>query len=813
MNSLSKAGDVAKNVLSMSYNSFLDSASFADIGIGHRMSVFRWFKLDGYRALKDADETKALMKRATKEWITGNIDYQKESVFLMVKDGERGGIYFGSNGCHIYNTFIVDLPEAEYSGAAPLQMNTSYNGYALGSMNSEVLSDTIQDLDIDGIYVACMIIPIIPREIEDSLNKICECETYLNPYRSFKRIYGSSTRQEKEIENTEIVRALEKLAEKREFLKRNRNVGAVRTILKFGAKSESDLNRLMNAIRGCIIPTYDEYQEPLRILTDIYDERSWEEHLYIPDIRVPGMDERICLLSMQSVDSTAGLCSSPLRSGRCLFVKNYNTDENSKRLFEGAPVKAGGIYIGRDQANEKISIPADILCCHAAVFGSAGGGKTTTVKRMIKGLYECHVPVLVIEAAKKEYFELGSMIKELNVYTPGMDGKRLIINPLEPEEGTFIENQVDMLVRAVAAAHGNEHPIPEAFEGLLKLTYEKAGWSYGMIAYEDPAKPFPTFADVYANIDEYVRDHAHYGAEVRQNLIAALTIRSENLYSGALGQVFGKAHGMMAKELLNGYTVLELDDFSESATTFLMNVIMYKLKSYLSKRQKTSELRRVIVIEEAHNIFRNTRPNEADRDINNQYFERMLSEIRASGTGLIISDQRPSVLSEAVIANSAVKMIHAMEERSDRDVISSALDMSEIQNKRLRELVPGECIMSLRGSFGLHDVFVDKPAENTVSNVFCNMCSSRFNCRKEAVKNILDGINVAQMDYHISRLMSCPYNPDFVRRTVNSFMDDLGIQENRNLRCCLLGEMLAGHSKDPIPTEVKRMIVNSYFNT
>ena len=93
------------------------------------------------------------------------------------------------------------------------------------------------------------------------------------------------------------------------------------------------------------------------------------------------------------------------------------------------------------------------------------------------------------------------------------------------------------------------------------------------------------------------------------------------------------------------------------------------------------------------------------------------------------------------------------------------------------------------------------------------MCSSRFNCRKEAVKNILDGINVAQMDYHISRLMSCPYNPDFVRRTVNSFMDDLGIQENRNLRCCLLGEMLAGHSKDPIPTEVKRMIVNSYFNT
>ena len=224
-----------------------------------------------------------------------------------------------------------------------------------------------------------------------------------------------------------------------------------------------------------------------------------------------------------------------------------------------------------------------------------------------------------------------------------------MINPLEPEDGTLIENQVDMLVRSLVAAHGGEHPIPEGLEGLLKHTYEKKGWRYGMMAYSDPLRPFPTCKDVYDNVDDYVNEHARYGSENRQNLIAALTIRSETLHTGALGAMFSEPHGIMAEELLKSPTVIELDDLSESAVILLMNVLLYRIQSYLAKQGRSNTLKRVIVVEEAHNVFRKTVGHEEGRDINNRYFEKMLSEIRASGTGLIISDQRPSILTEALM--------------------------------------------------------------------------------------------------------------------------------------------------------------------
>lgn len=78
----------------------------------------------------------------------------------------------------------------------------------------------------------------------------------------------------------------------------------------------------------------------------------------------------------------------------------------------------------------------------------------------------------------------------------------------------LIENHADTVVRAIAAATGAEHPIPEAFNGLLKCTYQRFGWEFGTMAYEDHNKPFPTFTDVLADVDSYIATSAQYGPEV-----------------------------------------------------------------------------------------------------------------------------------------------------------------------------------------------------------------------------------------------------------------------------------------------------------
>lgn len=82
------------------------------------------------------------------------------------------------------------------------------------------------------------------------------------------------------------------------------------------------------------------------------------------------------------------------------------------------------------------------------------------------------------------------------------------------------------------------------------------------LSYTDEHRPFPTFKNVLDNVDSYIAAHARYGPEVRQNLTAALTLRTETMYSGAMGSLFSNAKGLQAAEILAAPCVIELADFS-----------------------------------------------------------------------------------------------------------------------------------------------------------------------------------------------------------------------------------------------------------
>ena len=87
----------------------------------------------------------------------------------------------------------------------------------------------------------------------------------------------------------------------------------------------------------------------------------------------------------------------------------------------------------------------------------------------------------------------------------------------------------------------------------------------------------------------YIRSHARYGAEVKQNLEGALTLRTENMYTGALGRSFSKPFGITAEELLETPTVIELADFSDTGTEFLMNILLFKLHCYISRLPESNQ--------------------------------------------------------------------------------------------------------------------------------------------------------------------------------------------------------------------------------
>ena len=447
---------------------------------------------------------------------------------------------------------------------------------------------------------------------------------------------------------------------------------------------------------------------------------TWQKCLAIPGVMLttPSMSCLIHTVSLQDIQSAASFCIPPVHSYEEYYINNLHIDENERDTFPVvAPPTGEVIWVGNIIGSScQAAIPLNGLLCHTGVFGACNSGKTTTVKKILVEAYQKHaIPFVVIEAAKKEYASLLGLIPELKLYTPGIDGAALNFNPLQPEDGILIEKHVDAVVRSLSAVTGGEHPIPEAFDGLLKQVYQKFGWEYGMMAYTDTNRPFPTFRDVFSNVNEYISKHAKYGPEVRQNLTAALKLRTETMHAGALGGLFSRSTGLMAKDLLGSPCVIELSDFSEQSVEFLMNILMFRFQCYLSRLPEEMNIKRLIVVEEAHNVFKKTLSDETGRARNNDAFEKMLAEIRSSGTGIILSDQRPSVMPDAVMANTAVKIIHSMESSLDRKEVSGPMDLTEMQMRAAREFNRGECIISIRQKHGVQHTMIQQVSDGNTT--------------------------------------------------------------------------------------------------
>lgn len=516
--------------------------------------------------------------------------------------------------------------------------------------------------------------------------------------------------------------------------------------------------------------------------------------------------------SLQSVETVASSCLPPLASCPGYNLKHPIENETCRDIFPVVrPIQAEGIPLGKILGSgDAAVIPFSSLLCHSVLFGATSTGKTNAVATILMESWnQKQTPFVVLEAAKKEYHTLLGRIPGLAVYTPGADGQPLQINPLRPEDGVLIENHVAAVSLALTAATGAEHPIPEAFNGLLKETYRRFDWEYGTSAYTDYAKPFPTFADVLNGLDDYIGRHARYGEEVRQNLTGALQLRAETMASGALGRIFSEPFGVTARDLLSVPTVIELADFSEESAAFLINVLLFRFQSYLERLPGSGTLKRLIVLEEAHNVFRRTAAEDSSLARSNLAFDKLFAEIRASGTGLLLSDQRPSLMPDSVMANTAVKLCLGMESEQDRQVMRGAMDLSTLQRRALRTFQTGECLLSLRGTTGVFHLqtdLIDLPQTYTAA---CLVCGNRFRCRKKAVETLLGAMDAGKVKYHLSKICANPYNLPVLADNIEQMLCDLSITAAASTRLCLLGKLL---QEARVPMGTGRQIVTAYWN-
>ncbi|MEI1256613.1 DUF87 domain-containing protein [Blautia sp. JLR.GB0024] len=410
-------------------------------------------------------------------------------------------------------------------------------------------------------------------------------------------------------------------------------------------------------------------------------------------------------------------CRLPKTEFSGFYIDDYVEFDTSVRKEIKSGVRIGKITVpGRNIENlldNDYKVELDDFTRHALIIGITGGGKTNTSKAVLSELWLKHKkPFLVIESAKREYWELmnlsGNKIEDchgnveerdfskLKVFTLGSEEKgrsvKYRINPFERVGTVALQTHIDYLLSTFKASFELYAPMPYILETSVYDVYKDKGWDivenkniYGLDWY-------PTLTDLYYKIDT-VTNKLGYHAEVQSNVKAALKARIQSLRIGGKGAMMDTPRSMPIQDLLSTPSVLELEDLGDDDTkSFVIGILLVQLYEYRKSQIKTGKknLQHILMIEEAHRLLKNVPASEeGTRAKSVEFFCNMLAEIRSFGQGILIADQVPTKLAPDTIKNTNLKIMHRTVMKEDREVMGFAMNMTPEQIAYISSLQRG----------------------------------------------------------------------------------------------------------------------------
>lgn len=371
---------------------------------------------------------------------------------------------------------------------------------------------------------------------------------------------------------------------------------------------------------------------------------------------------------------------------------------NQKMTFDCAPRRSVDEFtIGNVVENGKVleeviyGIDIENLTRHCLVNGITGGGKSNTSKYLLTSLYEeFNIPFLVIESAKQEYYELGRILgnNSLLVFTLGYSGKDAVeykINPFERIGKVPLQTHIDYLLSSFKASFEMVPPMPYILETSVYEVYKDYGWDVIKDTNIWGKTEYPKLEDLYYKIEIVAEEYGYVG-EMKSNVVSALQARIGSLRIGGKGAMLDVRHSFPIERILKQPTVLELDSIADDdVKAFVISLILVQLYEYRKSDMGDStkkKLQHVMLIEEAHRLLKNIPLQGADGGSQGkavEFFCNMLAEIRSYGQGMIISDQMPTKLAQDVLKNTNLKVCHRIVTCEDRELLGSAMNMTDEQ--------------------------------------------------------------------------------------------------------------------------------------
>ncbi|MCC8015599.1 MAG: ATP-binding protein, partial [Eubacterium sp.] len=392
--------------------------------------------------------------------------------------------------------------------------------------------------------------------------------------------------------------------------------------------------------------------------------------------------------------------SFPTKDTAGFSVFDYTEFDVSR--FKSGPLSLGKIIKNGTLTENEYSIDYNELNRHCLIVGLTGSGKTNTTKNILHNVYEGSehtIPIMVIEPAKKEYWELYKLgFDDLQIHTVGSSNplcNPYCLNPFECIGNTALQTHIDNVYAAFKASFIMYTPMPYVLERAIYEIYEDYGWDLRTNKNRKGTDLYPTVEDLYWKIPAVVTAMG-YDQKMRNDLIGSLQARINSLRLGSKGDTLNVRKSFPISEILKKNVVIELEDIGDDdVKAFIISMMLIQLVE-LRRQEEDCQLsvKHLLLIEEAHRLLKNvgsgTGENADPRGAAVEFFCNLLAELRSKGQGFLVADQIPSKLAPDLIKNTNIKIVHRTVDKEDRELMGGAMHMTDEQTDYLSSLKMGE---------------------------------------------------------------------------------------------------------------------------
>ncbi|MCI5670134.1 MAG: DUF87 domain-containing protein [Bacilli bacterium] len=381
------------------------------------------------------------------------------------------------------------------------------------------------------------------------------------------------------------------------------------------------------------------------------------------------------------------------------FGRNVIVDDNAV----GTPLNLGVItHLGRVSPKNKVYLNEDLFSSHVFVTGSTGSGKSNTIYYLIDQLRADNKKFLIIEPAKGEYKNVFGGYDDVMVYSTNHNIAPLLkLNPFTFPEGIHVAEHIDRLIDIFNACWPMYAAMPAVLKEAISRAYESCGWN--LVTSTSSAGYYPTINDVIAELNTYINS-SNYSADSKSDYKGAIGTRLQSLSNGIIGHIFS-GDEIENETLFNNNVIIDLSRVGSTETkALIMGFLVMKLGEFRMSEGlgMNLPLRHVTVLEEAHNLLKQTSTAQSQESSNLtgksvEMISSAIAEMRTYGEGFIIADQSPTMLDKSAISNTNTKIIMSLPNKADRELAAYSIGLDDEQTKEVSKLKTGIGVVYQKG--------------------------------------------------------------------------------------------------------------------